>query len=604
MHSILQEETALALEREKEALSIESKTLKTLLDESKDENDRIRAELDSKGLGLSSSTLSDVTKSFARKVKSNLQTVIPKESPGSMLKAQEDTELLKSIVIPLEEQIHVLKDKLRHTDTLLRELEARHTRVILAVPSLTSWLNGKEISQVSEALKKTNKSPETSEGETFEALMDVRYGLLLTERNELRQLYDKECDSSSKLRKELMESNHTILRIKSGKSEESSNDPETGGPKMVSCTEWNRVLNEVRSNDVSVDDLKNQLTEYKKLNEKYKEDLMNESIFRKEVESKWNDSAELHKSETDALSISVRNAENILEKLKSSYSMVYETTRRDLHLLSGDREKLVRDIRRLQEENDKLIGKHRLKAQEFENQVIELPDKIEDIHTLLLKYREDLISAKIAKETLEEKMKGEVSFLKAQIKSEQQVKESMEESLTSEIEDLKGKNQSLDSFRMEFEAERRRRQEMEGKNADFEELKRLNFKITKEKSEFQSRISNLQKELDNSVAVQTDFVRLSQSLQMELEKIRQSEKEVRWQHEDDVSSCSNCSNSFGSNKHKHNCRHCGKVFCIECLSKTVPSGPSCRESHVCNVCYTLLVSDSAPYFSIDVPTQK
>ncbi|CAB4063270.1 RABEP1 [Lepeophtheirus salmonis] len=432
------EETALALEREKEALSIESKTLKTLLDESKDENDRIRAELDSKGLGLSSSTLSDVTKSFARKVKSNLQTVIPKESPGSMLKAQEDTELLKN--------------------TLLRELEARHTRVILAVPSLTSWLNGKEISQVSEALKKKR----------IKVLKQVK-------RNELRQLYDKECDSSSKLRKELMESNHTILRIKSGKSEESSNDPETGGPKMVSCTEWNRVLNEVRSNDVSVDDLKNQLTEYKKLNEKYKEDLMNESIFRKEVESKWNDSAELHKSETDALSISVRNAENILEKLKSSYSMVYETTRRDLHLLSGDREKLVRDIRRLQEENDKLIGKHRLKAQEFENQVIELPDKIEDIHTLLLKYREDLISAKIAKETLEEKMKGEVSFLKAQIKSEQQVKESMEESLTSEIEDLKGKNQSLDSFRMEFEAERRRRQEMEGKNADFEELKRLNF---------------------------------------------------------------------------------------------------------------------------------
>ena len=45
-------------------------------------------------------------------------------------------------------------------------------------------------------------------------------------------------------------------------------------------------------------------------------------------------------------------------------------------------------------------------------------------------------------------------------------------------------------------------------------------------SEKSARIKNLQQELDNSVAVQTDFVRLSQSLQMELEKIRQSEKEV------------------------------------------------------------------------------
>ena len=41
-----------------------------------------------------------------------------------------------------------------------------------------------------------------------------------------------------------------------------------------------------------------------------------------------------------------------------------------------------------------------------------------------------------------------------------------------------------------------------------------------------NKVANLQQELDNSVAVQTDFVRLSQSLQMELEKIRQAEKEV------------------------------------------------------------------------------
>ena len=50
-------------------------------------------------------------------------------------------------------------------------------------------------------------------------------------------------------------------------------------------------------------------------------------------------------------------------------------------------------------------------------------------------------------------------------------------------------------------------------------------------TELKGRVTNLQQELDNSVAVQTDFVRLSQSLQMQLEKIRQSENEVRWQNE-------------------------------------------------------------------------
>ena len=44
-----------------------------------------------------------------------------------------------------------------------------------------------------------------------------------------------------------------------------------------------------------------------------------------------------------------------------------------------------------------------------------------------------------------------------------------------------------------------------------------------------NKVTSLQVDLDNNVAVQNDFVRLSQSLQVELEKIRQAEKEVgRW----------------------------------------------------------------------------
>ena len=76
--------------------------------------------------------------------------------------------------------------------------------------------------------------------------------------------------------------------------------------------------------------------------------------------------------------------------------------------------------------------------------------------------------------------------------------------------------------------------------------------MEREAAEMRNRIGNLQQELDNSVAVQTDFVRLSQSLQMELEKIRQSEKEVRWQHEDDVKDCQGCQTLFtgGSRRNK------------------------------------------------------
>ena len=44
-----------------------------------------------------------------------------------------------------------------------------------------------------------------------------------------------------------------------------------------------------------------------------------------------------------------------------------------------------------------------------------------------------------------------------------------------------------------------------------------------------NKVTSLQVDLDNHVAVQNVFARLSQSLQVEMEMIRQAEKEVgRW----------------------------------------------------------------------------
>ena len=84
-----------------------------------------------------------------------------------------------------------------------------------------------------------------------------------------------------------------------------------------------------------------------------------------------------------------------------------------------------------------------------------------------------------------------------------------------------------------------------------------------------TKVSSLQLDLDNSVAVQNDFVRLSQSLQVELQKIRQQEKEVRWQHEEDVEECGGCRQGFSVTRRKHHCRHCGRIFCSECVNKQV-----------------------------------
>lgn len=110
-----------------------------------------------------------------------------------------------------------------------------------------------------------------------------------------------------------------------------------------------------------------------------------------------------------------------------------------------------------------------------------------------------------------------------------------------------------------------------------------------------------------------DFVKLSQSLQIQLEKIRQAEQEVRWQWEDEHEKCSNCETLIAKLKPKprysiilfvvqyqnFRCLHCVKLFCPNCVKQTVPSGSNHRPAPVCQVCHTLLNRDSKPFFAQD-----
>lgn len=65
---------------------------------------------------------------------------------------------------------------------------------------------------------------------------------------------------------------------------------------------------------------------------------------------------------------------------------------------------------------------------------------MEELHELILKSHEDLIIAKLGKESEEQKvnnLKVEIMLLKDQITNDQQEKTSLENSLVAEIETLK-----------------------------------------------------------------------------------------------------------------------------------------------------------------------
>ena len=95
---------------------------------------------------------------------------------------------------------------------------------------------------------------------------------------------------------------------------------------------------------------------------KLTEELAKESEFRQKVESEWNERADQHKSEVELLNSQIRKAEHIFEQLRSSYETLYKSTQKDLKTLTNDREKIVRELKRLQDENDNLVGKYSSKG--------------------------------------------------------------------------------------------------------------------------------------------------------------------------------------------------------------------------------------------------
>ena len=290
------------------------------------------------------------------------------------------------------------------------------------------------------------------------------------------------------------------------------------------------VQNELRE---AVDRIK----DYQRQEEKMMEELSKESELRKTVETEWNARAEDHRVQNEKLQEDVLKSQEMLEHFELNYSNFQKACRKDLTTLTADRERIVRELKRLQDENDNLMGKYQMKSEQLQNELINLPEKMDDIHMYLLRYREELISAKLAKERIEEKYSSEISFVKAQLTGEQQAKESIEDQLTAEIDQLKERIVMLESCKSELEAEQKRSKEyvdsqIRDRQANANLQNQMESHILEKRAlerqinEYSARVKNLQQELDNSVAVQTDFVRLSQSLQVELEKIRQSEKEV------------------------------------------------------------------------------
>lgn len=460
-------------------------------------------------------SLSTVTKTIARKVVSQLGadalSLGPDNLEESMRKvnryAQEDAEVLRSLVVPLEEEIKALKEKLRATDDELQK-----------------------------------------------------------------------CKDTQLHRKQ--------------------QEPGSSEPMCDMCANYEAQLVKMQA---TAKDLEKQLLNSEHMLQVQKEDFAKEVEFRKEMEEKWNEKKEEHKIKVAELTVASQTVQQTLIEIKRSFEHLQRNIKDELVKLTRGREEVQRHLIALQKENESLIGKHSKHSQQLQSESINMPNNVEELHVSLLKMREDLITAKVAQEVAQEKeetLRYEVTLLQEQMQQESSVKEQETAVLRNEVSGLRAQ---MDKYVKDHRSLADREEKLDSLEKRLDEVLKEKKVADSAITELRQRVMSLQQELDTSEAVQKDFVRLSQSLQVQLERIRQAGSEVRWQHEEDVEECPSCHTGFTVTKKKVHCRHCGHIFCQSCLSHVVKSGPKQRPSRVCDVCHTLLVQDTAPYFSQEPP---
>uniref|UniRef100_A0A673IME5 Rabaptin, RAB GTPase binding effector protein 1 n=1 Tax=Sinocyclocheilus rhinocerous TaxID=307959 RepID=A0A673IME5_9TELE len=293
------------------------------------------------------------------------------------------------------------------------------------------------------------------------------------------------------------------------------------GRRCDMCSNYEKQLQVIQGQEAETRDQVKKLQAMLRQANDQLERTMNE---RQELEDSVKQANEETTAKISELKQKVQESESLVSALQQAFSQAKRNTQEQMAVLLQSREQVTEELNRLQRDNESLQGKHRLHMTLQQQEDFHMPAT--ELQKLVLQYREDIVSACTAAEHLEEKLKAEILFLKEQIQAEQCLKENLEDTLQLEIEGCK---EEIGEWILESSlAEKSQMLEsVQGlKNSLEEQLKdALGSKSALETQVFEEKdkAQRLRTELDVSEQVQRDFVKLSQTLQVQLERIRQAD---------------------------------------------------------------------------------
>lgn len=410
--------------------------------------------------------------------------------------AQEDAEVLRSLVVPLEEEIKALKEKLRNTDD---ELQTCQRQAALGGAGAV----GRTVESALVGLLERS-----SDANTFQTTAAIH----------------PETD--------------TTVDSAAAAAAAATPRPPSPAPLCADCATHTATITTVTV----------ELSAARKEVEHVRTELEREASLRRQLEAQWQEKRDEHKHEVQSLDERVARAEREYQALRQFYGEAKETMRKQLARLTGEREQTMRHLEQLQQDNDFLAGRFAATAAELQNERIDMPCNVDDLQVCLLRSHEDLIETRVGYEL--EQRRSRTYCDEARMLADKQ--RDYEHEAETKIKALRGRIGHLEAERARLNAQKEalqlRETEFERQASELRvqeiELRATSERLTQLNGDLRQKSTVLQQELATSEAVQQDFVRLSQSLQVELEKIRAADSTVRWQDEDDVDQCPSCRTAF------------------------------------------------------------
>lgn len=404
-----------------------------------------------------------------------------------MEKAHEDSEKLREIVLPMEKEIEELKAKLLRAEELIQEIQRRPRHA----PSLHD----------STELLPLSRDPSPP----LEPLEE-----LSGDGGLAAEAFAHNCDDSASISSFSLGggvgSSSSLPRSRQGLSpeqEETASLVSTGtlvpegiylpppGYQLVPDTQWEQLQMEGRQ---------------------LQKDLESVSRERDELQEGLRRSNEDCAKQMQVLLAQVQNSEQLLQTLQGTVSQAQERVQLQMAELVTTHKCLHHEVKRLNEENQGLRAEQLPSSapqglQQEQGEEESLPSSVPELQQLLRRTRQEARARLQAQEHGAERLRIEIVTLREALEEETAARASLEGQLRVQREDTEVLEASLCSLRTEME-----RVQQEESKAQLPDL-----------SEQRAKVLRLQAELETSEQVQRDFVRLSQALQVRLERIRQAE---------------------------------------------------------------------------------